>query len=92
MIIVSLNRPTLYYNTKACGYHLKDLRKYANQIHEALKYLHAKNLSQRRKRQEETSVCFENMQIVYSDEEKINNYKEIDPYKRRSKPEKGNLK
>ena len=70
----------------------KDLKKNANQIHESLKYLHIENLSQRRKRQEETRVFFENTQIVYSDEEETIKYKEINPYKRRLKPKKGNLK
>ena len=70
---------------------MKDLKKYANQIHEALEYLHVENLSQRRKRQEEARVFSKNTQIVYSDEEEIKNYKETNPYKRRSKPKRGNL-
>ena len=36
-------------------------------------------------------VCSENTKTVYSDVEKIMKYKEINPYKRRSKPKKGNL-
>ena len=70
---------------------MKDLRKYANQIHETLEYLLVENLSHRRKRQEEARVFSENTQIVYLDEEEIMKYKEINPYKRRSKSKKGNL-
>ena len=70
---------------------MKDLRKYANKIHEVLEYMHATNLSWRRKRQEEEIVCSENTKTVYSDDEEIMKYKEINPYKRRMKPKKGNL-
>jgi hypothetical protein len=50
---------------------VNNLRKYPNQIHKALEYLHVENLSQRRKRQEEARVCSENIQIVFLDKEKM---------------------
>ena len=45
--------------------------------------MHVENLSQRRKRQEEVRVFFENTKNVYLDEEDNMEYKEINPYKRR---------
>lgn len=52
-------------------YIFEGFEKYAKQIHIVLECLHIKNLSQRRKIQEEEMVFSENMQIIFWENEKI---------------------
>ena len=69
---------------------MKDLRKYTNQIHKTLNTYMQKTYHGEEKYKKKKRGCFENTKTIYSNVEKIMKYKEIIPYKIRSKPKKGN--